>query len=138
MPTMPALSLDQAFSVDPPIDLDRELDPAIHFGTISAGMVAAPVATSAHGHSGGDPKLVDNRVPAAEARNTANAPETHTIDMVGRRQSQRLQRPQDAPAMSGPAPAPAPALRVSSRYTAKPTEIVGTKQVQKVTRRRHG
>ena len=66
MPTMPALSLDQAFSVDPPIDLDRELDPAIHFGTISAGMVAAPVATSAHGHSGGDPELVDNRVPAAE------------------------------------------------------------------------
>jgi len=87
IPTMPGLSLDPAFSVDPPIDVDPELDPAIHFGTISPGMVTAPVATSPHDHSLGDPKLVDNinEVPAAEGGNTADTPETNTVDMVGKR-----------------------------------------------------
>jgi len=90
IPTMPGLSLDPAFSVDPPIDLDSELDPTIHFGTISPGMVTAPVATSPHDHSLGDPKLVDNinGVPAAEGGNTADTLETNTVDMVGKRQSQ--------------------------------------------------
>jgi len=50
-------------------------------------MVRAPVATSPHDHSLGDPKLVDNinGVPATEARNTTNILETNTVDMVGKR-----------------------------------------------------
>jgi len=122
IPTIPGLSLDLAFSVDPPIDLDPEFDPAIHFGTISPRMVTAPVATSPHHHSLGDPKLVDNinGVPAAEGGNMANTPETNTVDMVEKRRSQRLQRPQDAPATSEPALAPALALGRSSCPTAKP------------------